>query len=80
VKFYITCEVEDPESDGADRLLPFIARANWRDVWARDTDPKRAMANVKGIILAALVEFPDPPDEIRFSCLDLTTHRKSTPP
>lgn len=77
MKFFITCTLEDPESNGHDVLMPYLARANWRDVEARDDDPKRAMATVKGIILHALGEFPDPPDQIRFSCIDLTKNQKA---
>lgn len=72
MKIFITCTREDPNSDEHDVLQPYLAEANWRGIQARDSDPKRAMATVKGIILHALGEFPDPPDQIRFSCIDLS--------
>ncbi len=72
MKIFITCALEDPDSDDHDQLQPYLAKANWRQVEARGDDPKRAMATVRGIILHALGEFPEPPDQISFSCIDLS--------
>jgi hypothetical protein len=68
--------LEDPDSDQADLLLPYLARADYRGVEARDTDPQRAMSTVKGIVLHALASYPDPPDQISFSCIDLSRNQK----
>lgn len=78
MRIFITCVLENPDSDDADRLLPYLAKASWRDVQARGTDPQRAMASVKGVILHAIAEFPDPPDQIRFSCIDLSKNQEVT--
>jgi len=74
MKIYITCVLEDPNSDRADRLLPYlaIAKAPWGSVETRGTDPKHALANAKGIMLHALGDSSDPPDEIIFSYFDLS--------
>ncbi len=76
MKIFITCVLEDPDSDYSDRLRPYLAKAQWCGIKARDTDPKRAMAAVKGIILHALGEYPDPPDQVTFNCIDLTQSTK----
>ena len=78
MKIFITCVLEDPNSDHADRLLSYLAKANWRNVEARSDNPKQAMAQVKGIILHAIGDFPEPPDQIRFSCIDLSKNQTTT--
>jgi hypothetical protein len=77
MKIFITCVREDPNSDHADLFLPYLAKANWRDVEARGDNAAAAMAQVKGIILHALGNFPEPPDQIRFSCLDLSKNQRA---
>lgn len=69
MKFSIVCTREHPESDHADRLLPYLARSDFRGIEARDTSPERAANTVKGIILHCLASFPEPPNVISFSII-----------
>ena len=63
----ITWELEDPDSDDADRLCPYLARADFRDVESRYVNAEGAVAHVKGAILHCLAEFRDPPNKIVFT-------------
>lgn len=69
VRITITWELEDPESDDADRLCPYLARADFRDVESRYVSAEGAVAHVKGAILHCLAEFRDPPTQITFIVL-----------
>ncbi len=64
--FTITCGLEDPDADSADRLLPYLAIANVRQIEARDSTPERAVATVKGILLHWLAGWDNPPNDISF--------------
>ncbi len=79
MKIYITCSLEDPESDEADRLLPFVARSNVRGVEARSATPEAAINHVKGVVLHWLGSMPEPPDEIRFFSIVLNPTRPPCP-
>lgn len=59
----ITCD-RDEETD---RLLPYVARTDFRDIEARDISPALAIAGVRQICLACLAHFVTPPSLIRFT-------------
>lgn len=63
----ITCALEDEESEGHDRLLPYLAKCDFRGVEARDITAGQAIANVQGICLCTLGQFQTPPTLIRFT-------------
>lgn len=70
----IICQRENPESDGADALMPYLARCSPNDqIEARGESPKEAIATAKGIYLHWLGDFADPPDLIRFSAIELSS-------
>ncbi len=66
----ITITVQrDDTSDDADRLLPFLATADFREICARDLSPVQAVSTVIGIALHCLADFAHPPTVIRFKTI-----------
>lgn len=57
----------DTDLDESDLLLPYVARADFHDIYARDFTPERAEAGARQICLSTLAHFASPPTSIKFT-------------